>query len=110
MTECALLCVHLLANGYEPKFGGFSSGFKMGGPKFPEPVNFNFLFNMYAISTSAELREQCLEMCLHTLKKMAHGGIHDHVGQVSIHAFMIILNESSPCVRFSGIFQIFCGW
>ncbi|XP_011347557.2 spermatogenesis-associated protein 20 isoform X2 [Ooceraea biroi] len=80
-TKCALLCVHLLANGYDPKFGGFSSGSRMSGPKFPEPVNFNFLFNIYARSTSAELRKQCLEMCLHTLKKMAHGGIHDHVGQ-----------------------------
>lgn len=80
-AECALLCVHLLANGYEPKFGGFSSRSWMNSPKFPEPVNFNFLFSTYALSTSSELRKQCLEMCLHTLTKMAYGGIHDHVGQ-----------------------------
>lgn len=89
-AECALLCVHLLSNGYEPKFGGFSSGFRANGPKFPEPVNFNFLFNVYAMGTSAELRKQCLEMCLYTLKKMAHGGIHDHVGQVSILVSAIV--------------------
>jgi len=88
-AECALLCVHLLANGYEPKFGGFSSRSWMNSPKFPEPVNFNFLFSTYALSTSSELRKQCLEMCLHTLTKMAHGGIHDHVGQVRpfFHSF-----------------------
>ncbi|XP_014476150.1 PREDICTED: spermatogenesis-associated protein 20 isoform X2 [Dinoponera quadriceps] len=80
-AECGLLCVHLLATGYEPKFGGFGSQFRMKAPKFPEPVNFNFLFNIYALSTSSELRKECLEMSLHTLTKMAHGGIHDHVGQ-----------------------------
>ncbi|XP_032672026.1 spermatogenesis-associated protein 20 isoform X2 [Odontomachus brunneus] len=80
-VECSLLCVHLLANGYEPKFGGFGSQFRMNAPKFPEPVNFNFLFSVYALSSSSELRKECLEMSLHTLTKMAHGGIHDHVGQ-----------------------------
>lgn len=82
--ECGLLCVHLLANGYEPKFGGFGSQFRMNAPKFPEPVNFNLLFSVYALSTSSELRKECLEMTLHTLTKMAHGGIHDHVGQVRL--------------------------
>ncbi|XP_025163476.1 spermatogenesis-associated protein 20 isoform X2 [Harpegnathos saltator] len=80
-VECGFLCVHLLANGYEPKFGGFGSQFRMNAPKFPEPVNFNFLFSVYALSNLSELRKECLEMCLHTLTKMAYGGIHDHVGQ-----------------------------
>lgn len=95
-AECALLCVHLLANGYEPKFGGFGSSSWMNSPKFPEPVNFNFLFSTYALSTSPELRKQCLEMCLHTLTKMACGGIHDHVGQVRplFHSFAIIIYAS----------------
>lgn len=107
--ECALLCVHLLANGYEPKFGGFGSSSRMNAPKFPEPVNFNFLFSTYALSTSSELRKQCLEMCLHTLTKMAHGGIHDHVGQVRLflHSFAnsFITRESSYCQ--SQLFVVF---
>lgn len=90
-AECALLCVHLLANGYEPKFGGFGRSM-MNAPKFPEPVNFNFLFSTYALSTSSELRKQCLEMSLHTLTKMAHGGIHDHVGQVKKKDHFFILS------------------
>nr|XP_012233757.1 PREDICTED: spermatogenesis-associated protein 20 isoform X1 [Linepithema humile] len=80
-AECALLCAHLLANAYEPTYGGFGSRSRMNSPKFPEPVNFNFLFSTYALSTSPELRRQCLDMSVHTLTKMAHGGIHDHVGQ-----------------------------
>lgn len=103
-AECALLCVHLLANGYEPKFGGFSSRSWMNSPKFPEPVNFNFLFSTYALSTSSELRKQCLEMCLHTLTKMAYGGIHDHVGQVRpfFHSFAdYFLRESNYHSYFS---------
>lgn len=103
-AECALLCVHLLANGYEPKFGGFGSRSRMNGPKFPEPVNFNFLFSTYALSTSSELRKQCLEMSLHTLTKMAHGGIHDHVGQVRpfLYSFTIVMCELNyfKCVVF----------
>lgn len=34
---------------------------------------------MYARNKHTEQGFQCLEMCLHTLKKMAYGGIHDHV-------------------------------
>lgn len=111
-AECSLLCVHLLANGYEPKFGGFGHQYKINAPKFPEPVNFNFLFSIYALSTSPELRKECLEMSLHTLTKMAYGGIHDHVGQVR-HVLLCLdyitrvelslKNYSS----FQGIFKIF---
>lgn len=68
-----------LINGYEAKFGGFSSA-----PKFPQPVNFNLLFLMYARGPTGEMGKQCLNMCLHTLQKMANGGIHDHVGQVKL--------------------------
>ncbi|XP_043686804.1 spermatogenesis-associated protein 20 isoform X1 [Vespula pensylvanica] len=74
--ECAMICVHQLKNSYEPNFGGFSDA-----PKFPQPVNFNLLFYMYARDPSTDLARECLEMCVHTLKKMALGGIHDHIGQ-----------------------------
>ncbi|XP_014217946.1 spermatogenesis-associated protein 20-like, partial [Copidosoma floridanum] len=63
-------------HGFEPNFGGFSSS-----PKFPQPVNFNLLFSMYARNPESVLGKECLKMSIHTLTKMANGGIHDHVGQ-----------------------------
>ncbi|KAJ8986107.1 hypothetical protein NQ317_005577 [Molorchus minor] len=50
-------------------------------PKFPQPVMFNFLFHMYSRNKKTEQGTQCLQMCLHTLTKMAYGGIHDHVNK-----------------------------
>lgn len=69
-------CALQLSRSYEADYGGFSMA-----PKFPQPSNFNFLFHMYAKEQSTERGLQCLEMSLHTLKKMAYGGIHDHVNK-----------------------------
>lgn len=69
-------CLLQLSRSYESDYGGFSTA-----PKFPQPVNFNFLFHMYSRNKESEQGMQCLEMCLHTLKKMAYGGIHDHVNK-----------------------------
>lgn len=77
--DCANICVRQLMNGFDPKFGGFSSA-----PKFPQPVNFNLLFLMHARDQTSEVGEKCLNMCILTLTKMANGGIRDHVGQVNI--------------------------
>lgn len=74
--ECAIMYFQQLKLLYEPNFGGFSEA-----PKFPEPVNFNFLFNMYAREPSSSIARESLEMCVHTLKKIACGGIHDHIGK-----------------------------
>ncbi len=59
----------LVAN-YDPDFGGFG-----GAPKFPRPVLLNFLFN-HAYHTG---NKKALDMALYTLRKMADGGIHDHL-------------------------------
>jgi uncharacterized protein YyaL (SSP411 family) len=67
-------CLLQLSHSYEDDFGGFSAQ-----PKFPQPSNFNFLFHMYARDMDSEQGFRCLQMCLHTLRKMAYGGIHDHV-------------------------------
>ncbi|RZC33509.1 spermatogenesis-associated protein 20 [Asbolus verrucosus] len=67
-------CLLQLSHSYEDDFGGFSTQ-----PKFPQPSNFNFLFHMYSRDKNSEQGFRCLQMCLHTLKKMAYGGIHDHV-------------------------------
>ncbi|XP_063995004.1 spermatogenesis-associated protein 20 isoform X1 [Diachasmimorpha longicaudata] len=69
-------CVQQLVRSFDPEFGGFSDA-----PKFPQPVNLNLLFHMYARDRNSDLGKQCLSMCIKTLKKMANGGIHDHVGQ-----------------------------
>ncbi len=57
--------------GYDSTDGGFGNA-----PKFPRPVVFNFLLRQYA-RTGAQ---PALEMTLHTLRAMAQGGIHDHLG------------------------------
>lgn len=67
-------CVLQFVKSYETEFGGFSTQ-----PKFPQPSNFNFLFHVYGRNNDTEKGNQCLQMGLHTLKKMAYGGIHDHV-------------------------------
>jgi len=64
-----------LGRGYDPKEGGFGNA-----PKFPRPVTLNFLTRFYARDPKSESGRQALEMILFTLRKMAAGGMHDHVG------------------------------
>lgn len=68
----------ILENGFEkikeafdPVCGGFGDA-----PKFPTPVMFNFLLR-YHVRTG---NLKALEMTAFTLKKMARGGIYDHIG------------------------------
>src|SRR4029453_2791585 len=49
-------------------------------PKFPRPVTLNFLTRFYARDPKGESGKQALEMTLSTLRKMAAGGMHDHIG------------------------------
>ena len=57
--------------GYDVTMGGFSRA-----PKFPQPVNFNFLFRNYAImGSNDDYAKQGLKMVLHTLQTMAKGMI-----------------------------------
>ena len=59
------------AQSFDPAEGGFG-----GAPKFPRPVQFNFLFHYFA--TFGE--EKARDMALFTLRKMAFGGMNDHLG------------------------------
>lgn len=70
-------CLQQLSSSFEKKYGGFSEA-----PKFPQPVNLNFLFSLYAKEPKSESGKKALEMATFTLKMMAKGGIHDHIGQV----------------------------
>ncbi len=64
-----------IERSYDPKEGGFGSA-----PKFPRPVTLNFLSRFYARNPKSESGKQALEMALFTLRKMAAGGMHDHLG------------------------------
>jgi hypothetical protein len=80
-----------LDRSYDLKEGGFGNA-----PKFPRPVTLNFLTRLYARSRGIgfqpiqqEHRQDAeataagkhgLEMALFTLRKMAAGGMHDHIG------------------------------
>jgi uncharacterized protein len=64
-----------LNRSYDPREGGFSIA-----PKFPRPVTLNFLTRFYARDPKSDAGKQALEMVLLTLRKMAAGGMRDHVG------------------------------
>jgi uncharacterized protein YyaL (SSP411 family) len=64
-----------LAQSFDSEYGGFG-----GAPKFPRPVVLSFLLHSYAASPDSPDGKRALEMTLFTLRKMAAGGIHDHLG------------------------------
>ncbi len=64
-----------IARSYDAHEGGFGTS-----PKFPRPVTLNFLFRIYARARESASGKHALEMNLFTLRKMAAGGIHDHLG------------------------------
>jgi len=60
---------------HDPKEGGFGNA-----PKFPRPVTLNFLTRFYAHDPKTDTGKHALDMALFTLRKMAAGGMHDHIG------------------------------
>jgi uncharacterized protein len=62
---------HHFEQTFDPIEGGFGSA-----PKFPRPVQFDFLFNYY----KAFRNDKARDLALLTLRKMALGGMHDHLG------------------------------
>jgi uncharacterized protein YyaL (SSP411 family) len=72
LEEAALTRGHQqLAASFDERLGGFGRA-----PKFPQPVNLNFLLHYH--NRSGE--KQPLEMVLTTLRRMADGGMHDQLG------------------------------
>src|SRR5438046_3737687 len=63
------------ARTFDAHEGGFG-----GAPKFPRPVSLNFLTRFHARKPDTDSGQHALEMVLLTLRKMAAGGIHDHIG------------------------------
>src|SRR5438128_3145110 len=64
-----------LSRSFDDKEGGFGTA-----PKFPRPVSLNFLTRFYARDPKGESGQHAVEMDLVTLRKMAAGGMHDHLG------------------------------
>lgn len=62
---------NLFQNSYDPKYGGFGNS-----PKFPRASIFNFMLRYAERADSQPAKE----MILHTLRKIAEGGIYDHIG------------------------------
>jgi len=74
--EAIAKCLAQLTETFDSELGGFG-----GAPKFPRPVSLNFLFRV-AARGGAESRDAKIAagMALLTLRKMAEGGMHDHLG------------------------------
>lgn len=91
--QAVQLCANQLAKGFDPKLGGFG-----GPPKFPRPVEINVMLQRYkrlhqeGKETAAS---KALEMALHTLRCMARGGIHDHIGG-GFHRYSVDENWHVP--------------
>lgn len=63
--------INQLAGQFDAELGGFG-----GAPKFPHPVTLRFLLSQGVRRNNPTARH----MVLHTLEKMANGGINDHLG------------------------------
>ncbi len=60
-----------LEKNFDPSRGGFG-----GAPKFPMPIQYNFLLRYYARTGN----KKALDMTARTLRQMAAGGLYDQVG------------------------------
>ncbi len=64
------------ARMFDSQQGGFG-----GAPKFPRPVNLQFLLKLAATKDpKSQDPDTARGMALYTLRKMAAGGMHDHLG------------------------------
>jgi uncharacterized protein YyaL (SSP411 family) len=101
-----------LSRTFDAQEGGFGSA-----PKFPRPVTLNFLPRFYARDPSSPDGKHALEMDLVTLRKMAAGGMHDHLGggfhRYSVdrywhvpHFEKMLYDQAQLAVAFLDAFQI----
>ncbi len=61
---------------FDATHGGFG-----GAPKFPRAANLNFLFRIAALQgPQSEMSAEAVKLATATLRAMARGGLHDHVG------------------------------
>ena len=74
-TEAGEQALHAGFHSFSRSYDNINAGFG-GAPKFPRAVAFNFLFRYHRKTSN----QQALEMSLETLRRMASGGMHDHIG------------------------------
>jgi len=76
VQEAASRALAHFRRAYDPEEGGFG-----GAPKFPRPAVLDFLFRQaFALGFHHEDGRAACEMALHTLRRMASGGMADPVG------------------------------
>lgn len=69
-------CFSVLRESFDGTHGGFG-----GAPKFPRGSNIDFLFRCAVLQGPAsEAGRDAVSMAATTLRRMAEGGLHDHVG------------------------------
>ena len=69
-------CFQYYFEAFDPAHGGFGSA-----PKFPRASNLDFLFRCAAIQgVASESGAEAVKLAVETLRAMAGGGIHDHIG------------------------------
>jgi len=67
---------HYFVEGFDAEHAGFG-----GAPKFPRASNLNLLFRLAALQGPAsEVGTEAVRLASATLRAMARGGIHDHIG------------------------------
>ena len=72
-SEPLSIAIRQLAENFDDKFGGFGEA-----PKFPHPMNIELLLRYHVHTQNKDA--QALTMAQLTLRKMAQGGIYDHLG------------------------------
>jgi uncharacterized protein len=79
------VAVQQIRQQFDARHGGFG-----GAPKFPQPMNLDFLLRDYARTGDAET----LRMVTFTLEKMARGGMYDQLGggfaRYSVDAYWLV--------------------
>ncbi len=101
-----------IARSFDEEEGGYG-----GPPKFPRPVTFNLMFRIHARNRENRSGKRALEMNLFTLRKMAAGGMHDHIGggfhRYSVdkywhvpHFEKMLYDQGQLAVSYSEAFQI----
>ncbi|KAG6547746.1 hypothetical protein Mapa_010559 [Marchantia paleacea] len=76
--QAVQICANQLTKGFDSKLGGFG-----GPPKFPRPVEIAVMLQRYKRldqSGKETAANKALDMALSSLRCMARGGVHDHVG------------------------------
>ncbi len=69
-------CFQYFYEAFDAANGGFG-----GAPKFPRASNLNFLFRVAGIQgVKSEVGVEAVRLAASTLRAMAYGGLHDHVG------------------------------